>query len=76
MKMKPAEYVIFMIGGVRETARVLDRHPSGVGKWLKSTLEQGTGGEIPRSAHKDILKFAKRRNLDIGPSDLIFGRDL
>ncbi len=69
--LNPAEYVIRTIGGVRKTARAIGRTPSTISSWRK---ERGTNGNIPRSAQKPILAFAKQKGLDITASDLIIGR--
>jgi hypothetical protein len=73
MRLSPAEYVIRTIGGVRKTARAIGRVPSAVSAWRSKA---GTGGEIPRGAQKDILKFARLKRLPITAEDLLLGRDV
>ena len=38
-KSTPAEIVINKLGGVRETARLLDRSPSSIVRWQKAKHE-------------------------------------
>jgi len=72
--MKPAEYLISTMGGVRPTARALGRAPSTVSKWRKSRKEGGTGGQIPTMLQPKILKLAAKKKLPITARDLIYGR--
>ncbi len=72
--MTPASYIIKVFGGIRATARALNRAPSTVMAWKTSKKNNGTGGTIPGGNHKLILRIAKKRNLDITPEDLILGR--
>lgn len=73
MRLNPAELVIRTIGGVRKTARAIGRTPGTVSSWRS---RKGTGGDIPRGAQKNILQYAKRKNLDITAADLILGRTI
>lgn len=73
-RMNPAEYVIHVFGGVRATARALDRYPATISKWQNYKNKNGELGQIPSSAQRDILDVAKRDGLPITPEDLIYGR--
>lgn len=64
--MKPAAFVIRRFGGVRACARAVKRNPSSVSRW-KAT------GQIPESAHKSILRAAKKYKLNVKPHNLIYG---
>lgn len=66
--MTPAQYVIYVFGGVRKTARALHRDPAGVTRWKKSS------GNVPNLAQRQILDVAEKMGLDITPNDLIYGR--
>lgn len=72
--IRPADYVIQIFGGVRATARAVGRSAPSICKWRQSRSRGGTGGNIPNAAQMRILKIAARLNLDITPSDLIWGR--
>jgi hypothetical protein len=74
--LNPSQYVIYIFGGVRATARLLDRSPSAVSKWRKSREEGGTGGQIPTLLQKKILEVALQHNWPINPNDLIYGRNV
>lgn len=76
MKLSPANYVILVLGGVRATARVVDRHPASVIRWKKPKNQGGFGGRIPTVPRETILKHAKRNNLPITSTDLDNGRDV
>lgn len=76
MHLSPAEYVIHVFGGVRATARALDKYPSTISKWQNRKTEDGLLGQIPGSAQRQILEVAKAKGLDITPQDLIFGKEL
>lgn len=72
MYLTPSAYVIETFGGVRATARALSLDPSTVSRWHKPRIK-GDGG-VPRCHHKEILRIAKSKNLDITMKDLIYGR--
>jgi hypothetical protein len=74
MYYNPAQYVIFIFGGVRAAARALGRHPGAICNWKKARDRGGCGGDVPGPAQKIILTAAKEKGLDITPNDLIFGR--
>lgn len=76
MHLTPAEYIILKFKGVRATARALGRSPSSVSKWRSTKSEQGTGGNIPSRAARQILAKARELHLDITPDDLLFGREV
>jgi hypothetical protein len=71
--LTPAQRVIAAFGGVRETARVLDRNASSVSRWQLSKAEGGTDGRIPSGVQARVLAEAKARGLDLSPGDLIAG---
>lgn len=73
MKLTPAEYIAFMLGGYREAGRLLGRHNSVVSHWKTA---KGREGQIPSGYHKTILEMAKKKKLDITAHDLIYGRDV
>ncbi len=72
--MSPAEYVISLLGGVRPTARALNRSPSAVSKWRRPKATGGTGGKVPSAIQAKVLKIAKLKGLPINATDLIYGR--
>lgn len=67
MHLTPADYIIHLLGGVRNAARELKYSPSAVSRW------RTTGGEIPTKARKIILKYAHHNHLDVTPYHLEFG---
>ena len=69
MQLSPAEYIVRAFGGVRATARALNKTPSAVSKW-----QNQYGGVIPSSNLQKILNKAEELSLDITPEDLILGR--
>jgi hypothetical protein len=68
MQLSAPQYVVKVFGGVRKTAKAVERDPSAVSKWIHET------GNIPSSIQRKILELAKRDGLDITPNDLIYGR--
>lgn len=70
-KMQPAEVIVAKFGGVRATARAVNRSPGTIGYWLKPISRGGAGGRIPKTSHKDILKAAKRLHVRCYPKDLV-----
>ena len=76
MYLTPAEYVYFVFGGISETARIVGRHPSAVGRWNKPRENRGSNGYIPTTMQRKIIKIAFERGLDITPRDLLFGREV
>ncbi len=74
MHKTPAELVINAFGGVSAAAIALDRNPGSVSRWQKKRKDGAPDGSIPVAMHKKILRVAKRRNLGITTTDLIYGR--
>ncbi len=68
--MTPAQLVIQTFGGVRATARALDRDPSAVSRWQSNILRQRKTGAVPQELHKKILRLAP----EISADELIHGR--
>ena len=71
VKLNPAEFVIHMFGGVRATARALEKTPSTISKW-----QHENEGRIPTKNILSILVKSKELKLDITADDLIHGREL
>lgn len=76
MHLNPAEYVIFIFGGVRATARQLGRSPGTVSLWMKAIEDKGRGGYVPFAAQRIILQIALEQGLDIKPNDFHYGREV
>lgn len=74
MTLNPAEYVIYIFGGVRKTARICGRHYSSVSKWQNYVDSEGQVGNIPTPVKPILLKEAKKLGLDLTAEDLIYGR--
>jgi len=68
VNLKPAEYVIHVLGGVRPTARALGYSPSAVSRWRKAGR-----GELSTKARKIVLAYAKKNRLPITADDLQYG---
>lgn len=73
MKLKPAEYVAFVMGGYREAARLIGRHHTAVSRWKSP---RGLNGNVPVAVHRIILGIAKKKRWDITADDLLYGRVL
>lgn len=67
----PAALVITAFGGVRATARIVNRNSSTISRWLKPRCDGGTGGLIPSSLQKAILDHAGAHHIKISAADLI-----
>lgn len=67
MFLKPAEYVIHTLGGVRPAARELGYSPSAISRW------RTTGGDVPTRARRIILDYAKRNRVNITADHLQYG---
>lgn len=76
MQMSPAEYVVHVFGGVRATAKALGDWPSTVSRWRKNRADGGCDGNVPAGAQRRIMAVAKKKKLDITPSDLMYGRSV
>lgn len=74
MNTTPASLVIEVFGGVRKAARALGVMPSTVCRWRLPREKGGTGGTVPSSAARKILRLAKERGLDLTAEDLLVGR--
>ena len=71
MRLSPAEFVIHQFGGVRKTARALDKTPSTISKW-----QHNNSGVIPTKNMVSILSKADSLGLDITADDLVHGREI
>jgi amino-acid N-acetyltransferase len=67
----PADRVISAFGGVRETARALDRNPSSISRWRSPKEDGGTGGRVPGPIQETVLEAARARGLSLTASDLL-----
>ena len=74
MKMSPAEYSIFVFGGIRQMSRIINRSPAAICRWKSPRSKKGCGGRMPMAAQHEILKVAKKFKLPITPADLVYGR--
>lgn len=67
MHLTPKEYIVRQLGGVRSTAKLLKIDPGSVSRWDKL---------VPQRYHVKILKLAKKKKIDIEPTDIILGRKI
>lgn len=67
----PAARVIKALGGVRATARIINRNSSTVSRWQKSREQGGTGGRVPTSAQGKLLEYAREHGIALSAEDLI-----
>lgn len=74
--LNPAQYVLFIFGGLRRTARLLELNHSSILRWSRPKERNGTGGIIPSWHRHLILTLAQQWDLDITSHDLDFGREL
>lgn len=72
--LSPAEYVIYIMGGVRTTGRAIGRSAQAVSLWRASKSKGGTGGRIPPKAQALLLAYAHTNAIDIRPADFKLGR--
>jgi len=66
MFLNPAEYVIKIFGGVRATAREVERTPSAISGWRKVK-------RVPLGMFKRIQRRAKARKKTVTLDNLILG---
>lgn len=64
-----AENVISKCGGHRVVAEMLGIHVSRVYRFTHSKERGGTGGIIPSRHQSTLLTEARRRGIDLSPSD-------
>jgi hypothetical protein len=74
IKLNPAEYVVYVFGGVRKMSRMIGRAPASISAWNRPRTKKGCGGRIPMEAQYIILQIADRFKLPITPEDLLRGR--
>lgn len=67
----PAQRVIAAFGGVRATARIINRSSSTVSRWQKPRDQGGTGGRVPSSAQGVLLAHARKHGINLTAEDLI-----
>ncbi|MCK5563713.1 MAG: hypothetical protein KAJ07_00565 [Planctomycetes bacterium] len=49
----------------------LDLSDTTVYKWTYSKARQGTGGNIPPKYHRPIMRLAKKKKVELTPSDFV-----
>lgn len=67
--MSIAEHIIAKCGGPAVVAEMTGVHVSRVHRWTYPKERGGTGGLIPAQHQQRILAEAKRRGIDLSPSD-------
>lgn len=70
VKLRPAEYVIHVFGGIAKTARATQYGADAVLKWKYRS------GTVPTNAQRPILRAARSMGLDITANDLMEGREV
>lgn len=77
--MRPAEYVINRLGGIRPLARALAPYlardyldPSTVARWALPR-PRGCDGLIPSTYHRALLELASDKGVDLRPEHLVYG---
>jgi hypothetical protein len=76
IRVSPAAYVIQLFGGVNALARIIGRDPSSVSKWTWPRERRGADGLVPNGLQLLILEEAQKRNLDLTPADILYGREV
>lgn len=72
-RIRPADYVIQLFGGVRATARAIGRSHASVILWRHTKAKGGCDGFVPSGAMHIILGLAEERHLNITAEDLLIG---
>lgn len=67
--MQPARNVIEKCGGAKQVAFLAGCTTNWVYRWLLSREAGGTGGVVPQSARKKLLKAAKAGIVPLTPAD-------
>jgi len=74
--LTPAEVVVSVFGPTKaKAARALQIDRQVIEYWLKPR-KNTDAGVIPSRRHKEFLIKAQKLNIDLTPSDLIFGREV
>ena len=69
-KANPAYRVVYELGGVRPTSRIVEVSASAVSRWMMSVDRGGTGGRIPQRHWQTIINYAKKNKLNIKLTDV------
>ena len=68
MKLSPAEVLIQTFGGLRATAKALNRDESNVWRWKTSG--------IPAGIMRKVLEISRKKDLGLTLDDLWYGRNV
>jgi len=69
--MEPASSIVKKLGGTSKVAEIVSRHPTRVSNWKRPRSVGGTGGQIPQSLHRTILRAAEQLGVPISAEDLL-----
>lgn len=61
--MEPAASIIAELGGPTKVAKIAGVHPTRVSNWKRAKAVGGTGGRIPQSHHRVILRAAQEAGI-------------
>jgi hypothetical protein len=65
----PAEIVIKKLGGHKAVAKALKVHLATTYRWTHPKKSGGTGGRVPGVHQEKLLTLAKKKGIDLTPSD-------
>ena len=70
-RCEPARNIIDRLGGVTATAKIINKTPSAVSRWLVPRQEGGTNGRVPQGHWETILDFAVAHKIALTLNDLL-----
>ena len=70
-RCEPARNIVGRLGGVTATAKIINKTPSAVSRWLVTRSEGGTDGRIPQSHWETILDFSVKHKIALTLDDLL-----
>jgi hypothetical protein len=70
-RCEPARNIIDRLGGVTATAKIINKTPSAVSRWLVPRSEGGTNGRVPQNHWETILDFAVAHKIALTLNDLL-----
>ena len=69
--MEPAQTVVGRFGGPTALAELLGIHRTRVSNWQRARASGGTGGTIPQRYHRQLLDYARERNIELKAEDFL-----
>lgn len=73
--LEPAASIITRLGGPKEVAAEIGIHRTRVSKWKLPKASGGTGGTIPQKHYPALMRFARKKGVDLRFAEFVQAPD-